>query len=73
MSDAEKPKNVTYSAPVGSIDLRAFNDDGDAYEIYACTDCLPWYAEVVTIEGEILVREWHAIDCQQFQALISDD
>ncbi|MFE7780286.1 hypothetical protein [Streptomyces nigrescens] len=74
MSDAPQHKpNVTYTAPVGSIDLRAFNDDGDPYEIYACHDCLPWYAEVVIVEGEVLVREWHAVDCPQFQALLTDD
>ncbi|MFD7945639.1 hypothetical protein [Streptomyces sp. NPDC059744] len=64
--------DVTYRALVGSVDLRAFDDDGNSYEINACHDCLPWHAEVAVVEGEILVREWHAIDCPQFQQLIQD-
>ncbi|MFE6892008.1 hypothetical protein [Streptomyces sp. NPDC057694] len=63
---------VTYRAPVGSVDLRAFDDDGNSYEIRPCHDCLPWHAEVVKVEGEVLVREWHAVDCPQFQDLIRD-
>ncbi|MFF8840569.1 hypothetical protein [Streptomyces sp. NPDC015130] len=67
-----KPK-TTLDAPVGSVDLAAFADDGTAYEIFACHYCLPWHAEVVVVEGEILVREWHAVDCQDFQELIDGD
>ncbi|MFD9047217.1 hypothetical protein [Streptomyces zaomyceticus] len=63
-------QDVTYRAPVGSVDLQVFDDDGNAYEIYACHDCLPWHAEVVIVDGEILVREWHAVGCSQFQELI---
>ncbi|MEU5092943.1 hypothetical protein [Streptomyces sp. NPDC021356] len=29
-----------------------------------------WHAEVVLIAGEVLIREWHAIGCPQFQELI---
>ncbi|WP_405683062.1 hypothetical protein [Streptomyces sp. NBC_00057] len=73
MTDVERRKsNVTYSAPVGSVDLAAFQDDGTPYEIWACDDCLPWHAEVVRVEREILVREWHAVDCPQFQDLVAD-
>ncbi|WP_331764430.1 hypothetical protein [Streptomyces anulatus] len=72
MSDAGKRKpNVTYNAPIGSVDLVAFKEDGTSYEIWACLDCLPWHAELVRVEGELLVREWHAVDCPQFQNLIS--
>ncbi|WP_199826331.1 hypothetical protein [Streptomyces sp. SBT349] len=39
--------DCTYRAPVRSVDLAAFMDDGTAYEIYACHDSLPWHAEVV--------------------------
>ena len=51
--------NITYSAPIGSIDLAAFNTAGEPYEIHPCADCLPWYAEVVIDPetSEILVRE----------------
>lgn len=70
---SERKPDVTRSAPVGSVDLRAFDDDGSPYEIQACLDCYPWYAEVALAEGEILVREWHAVDCPTFQRLIADD
>ncbi|MFI6530172.1 hypothetical protein [Streptomyces uncialis] len=69
---ADRPQDTTYRAPVGSVDLSAFDDNGNAYEIHACHDCLPWYAEVALVEGEILVREWHAVGCPQFQQLIQD-
>ncbi|RVX41128.1 hypothetical protein EDD27_3597 [Nonomuraea polychroma] len=72
----EPPKNrkpnTIYSAPVGSIDLAAFQDDGTPYEIWPCHDCLAWHAEVVTVDGQVLVREWHAIDCEHFQELLRD-
>ena len=72
MSAAEQRKpNVTYSAPVGSIDLPAFEEGGTPYEIWPCQDCLPWHAQVVVIDGEVLVREWHAIDCPQLQDLLT--
>ncbi|MFE1782699.1 hypothetical protein ACFW9F_08955 [Streptomyces sp. NPDC059506] len=64
--------DVTYRAAVGPVDLKAFDDDGNSYEIRACHDCLPRNAEVVIIAGEVLVREWHAIRCPQFQELIKD-
>ncbi|MEU3520310.1 hypothetical protein ABZ770_34435 [Streptomyces sp. NPDC006654] len=73
MSDEGNEPNVTYSAPVGSIDLVAFKEDDTPHEIWPCGDCLPWHAEVVRVDGEILVREWHAVDCPQFRELLSED
>jgi hypothetical protein len=37
--------------------------------------CLPWHAEVVRDPetDEILIREWHAVECEVFQELIEDD
>lgn len=73
---AQSPRpNVTFSAPIGSVDLRAFNDDGDPCEVVACPDCLPWRAEVARDpeSNEIVVREWHAVECPLFQELIQDD
>ncbi|MGV9503567.1 hypothetical protein ACWDQ0_35405 [Streptomyces sp. NPDC003642] len=71
MAEGSDPQqDVTYRAPMGSVDLKAFDDDGNSYEIYACHDCLPWHAEVVVVDGEVLVREWHAVGCPQFQNLI---
>ncbi|MEU9917814.1 hypothetical protein [Streptomyces sp. NPDC051001] len=73
MAEGSDPQqDVTYRAPVGFVDFKAFDDDGNSYEIRACDDCLPWYAEVVFMAGEILVREWHAVGCPQFQELIRD-
>ncbi|KOU62677.1 hypothetical protein ADK90_19300 [Streptomyces sp. XY413] len=69
---SDSDRDVTYRAPVGCVDLRAFDNEGNAYEIYACRDCLPWHAEVAIGEGEILVREWHAVGCPQFKELIED-
>ncbi|MFF7335474.1 hypothetical protein [Streptomyces sp. NPDC008150] len=74
MTEASAPRpNTNRDAPVGSIDMRALQDDGTPYEIWPCHHCLPWHAEVVVDEGEIIVREWHAFDCELFQELLSDD
>jgi hypothetical protein len=74
MSRAWEQK-TTYDAPVGSVDLAAFDDDGTAYEIWPCDECLPWHAEVVVEEDYVFVREWHAVACARFQDLMrrSDD
>ncbi|WP_030757423.1 hypothetical protein [Streptomyces sp. NRRL F-5135] len=73
MAEGSDPQqDVTYRAPVGSVDLKAFDEDGNSYEIRACHDCLQWYAEVVVVAGEVLVREWHAVGRPQFQELIPD-
>ncbi len=63
---------VTYDAPIGSVDLAAFRDDGTAYDIWPCSTCLPWHAEVVISDGDVLVREWHAVGCPNFQDLVRD-
>ncbi|BBY09997.1 hypothetical protein [Mycobacterium marseillense] len=66
--------DITFHAPIAPVDLRAFNEVGEAYEIVACPECLPWRAEVVTDPqtNEILVREWHAVECTLFRELIAD-
>ncbi|WP_336794135.1 hypothetical protein [Gordonia malaquae] len=66
-------RNVTYTAPVGSIDMPAFDDSGQAYTISPCLECLPWHIEVVLNDvdsGEVMVREWHAVDCPVFKELL---
>ncbi len=63
---------MTFSAPVGSIDLPAEAEDGTPYEIWPCPDCLPWHAEVIGTGDRVVVREWHAIDCPQFQEVVSN-
>jgi hypothetical protein len=73
VSDEQRKPDTTRSAPIGSVDLAAFKDDGTPHEIWPCHDCLTWHAEVVQADGNILVREWHAFDCPQFQELISED
>jgi hypothetical protein len=74
MSDDERRPNVTDSAPVGCVDVPAFDPEGNSYEITACPYCLPWRAELVRDPetDEILVREWHAVDCGLFRDLIDD-
>lgn len=68
----ERKPNTARNAPVGSVDMLAFQKDGTPYEIWPCDHCLPWHAEVVRSEGEIIVREWHAVDCPLFQELLED-
>lgn len=63
--------NKTYSAPVGSIDLAAEQDDGTPYTIWPCGECLPWHAEVIYDGDQVFVREWHAVDCPAFQELLT--
>ncbi|MFI6411844.1 hypothetical protein [Streptomyces sp. NPDC050585] len=71
MADDSTP-SVNLSAPVGSVDLGALDDEGNPYEIWPCHDCLPWHAEVILVEGVVLVREWHAVDCPQFRDLVKN-
>ena len=64
-------RNITLRAPVGTVDLAAFDDDGEPYEIHACSHCLPWHAEVhIDGDGSVFVREWHAVECEEFEELI---
>lgn len=63
------------NAPVVPIDFDSGIDDDEPYEISGCNTCLPWHAEVVrSVENpdEILVREWHAVDCETLAFLLSD-
>lgn len=72
MPEVRRP-TVTFTAPIGSIDLAAFNADGEAYEIWPCQNCLRFHAEVVLDDdGNVFVREWHAVECAQFIELTSD-
>ena len=65
MQPREPRRDTTFTAPVGSVNLAAFDDDGEPYEIHACDHCLPWHAEVhLDDDGAIFVREWHAVECQ---------
>jgi hypothetical protein len=68
----DRRPNVNFTAPIGSIDLDAADEDGEPYEIRACRWCLPWYAEVRRDDdGNVFVREWHAVDCEYFQELLA--
>ncbi|MFK0229885.1 hypothetical protein ACIQUL_29430 [Streptomyces sp. NPDC090303] len=65
----------TDQAPVGCVglqcvDRRAFDEDGNPHEIHACHACLPWHAEVVLVDGETRVREWHAVGCPRLLELV---
>lgn len=63
------PRDLTYRAPIGSVDLLA---EG---EFWPCSDCLPWHFEVVRRFGtdEFFVREWHAVDCPTFRILLDEE
>jgi hypothetical protein len=66
-----KRRNVGYTAPIGSVDMAAFDADGEPYEITGCHYCAPWHAEVhIDDDGQVFVREWHAVECEEFEALI---
>jgi hypothetical protein len=71
MSPSRRP-HVTNDAPVGSVDLNAHDEDGNPYQIWPCLDCYPWHAEVVREGEDLVVREWHAIECPQLVGLIGD-
>lgn len=63
-------RNTTFDGPVGCVDLAAFDDDNQPYQIHACHSCLPWHAEVIRDDdGTIGIREWHAIECPEFEEL----
>jgi hypothetical protein len=66
---------ITYDAPVGCVDLPAFERDGEPFSLWPCTECLPWHAEVIWHEEkqQTMTREWHAIGCPHFQDLIADE
>lgn len=54
----ERRPRVNLHAPVLPFDYPA-----DGEPIWPCHDCLPWHVEVVVEEDQVLVREWHAVDC----------
>jgi hypothetical protein len=72
MSPHDRRPKLTYDAPIGSIDLAAEDDNGDAYQVWPCTQCLPWHAEVIRDGDQIGIREWHAIDCPDFKELLAN-
>lgn len=70
----ELPKrpDIGYTAPIGCIDLAAFDENGEPYEITGCHYCAPWHAEVhIDEDGDVFVREWHAVECEAFQELVN--
>jgi hypothetical protein len=72
MAADEHRRNTTYTAPIGCVDLAAFDDQGEPYQIHACEGCLPWHAEVIIDDdGEVFIREWHAVECHVFEELIN--
>lgn len=69
---ADRP-NTNYSAPILSVDLTPWEQDGTPIEVWPCNDCLPWHIEVVTDEDdEVWVREWHAAECPTFKELLGE-
>ncbi|MFF2235734.1 hypothetical protein [Streptomyces anulatus] len=69
MAEGSDPQqDVTYQAPVGSVDLTAFDDEGNSFEIHAFHDCLPRHAEVIVVAAK--PRQGAA--CHRMPALIRD-
>jgi hypothetical protein len=71
-SPRDRKPDLTYAAPVAWIDLAADEDDGTPCEIWPCNDCLPWHIEVIQEDGNVYIREWHAVDCPLFQDLLKN-
>jgi hypothetical protein len=66
-----RKRRNTYRAPIGSVDLPAFDEDGEPYEIRPCSFCLPWYVEVhFDDDGGVFVREWHAVECVELEEML---
>jgi hypothetical protein len=62
--------NVSESAPLGYVELAAFERDGTPISFRPCRECAPsWRAEVMNKDGFVLVREWHAADCEALRML----
>ena len=63
-----KKPDLTYHAPVGSVDLA-----GEGWDIWPCSSCLPWHLEIIRDPETdfIYAREWHAVDCPEFIDLLA--
>lgn len=73
MQPGKRRRHTTYSAAIGSVDLAVFDENGEPYEIHGCNFCLPWHAEVhIGDDGQVFIREWHAVECEAFEELIND-
>lgn len=69
--EGRKRRN-TYTDPIGCVDRAAFDDNGEPYEIHGCHYCQSWHAEVhIDEDSEVFVREWHAVECEEFEKLIN--
>lgn len=72
MEPGQRRRDTTYAAPIGCVDLAAFDEDGEPYEIHGCDYCLPWHAEVhIDDDGDVFIREWHAVECEAFEELVN--
>lgn len=58
--------DLTYRAPILSVDLDPFG-----WEIWPCTECLPWPVEFVQNEHGYWAREWHAAECPVLRELLN--
>jgi len=72
MEPGQRRRDTTYTAPIGCVDLAAFDENGEPYEIHGCDYCLPWHAEVhIDDDGDVFIREWHAVECEAFEELVN--
>ena len=61
-------------AELAPYELAVFDDDGDPLPIWPCRSCEPWHIEVVLRgDGDVIAREWHAVDCPHLFAISTED
>ena len=58
---------------LAAFELFSSSDLNAMVQIHPCRDCEPWYVEVQPHHGQVLVREWHDVDCAHLQTLLADD
>ena len=66
--DPPRRRRILNDAPVLPFEYLADDDP-----IWPCTQCLPWHVEVILRDGEVIVREWHAIECANLLEAFGDE
>ena len=70
---AERTGADPRSNGLASLDLAAFDEDRQSLPIWPCRHCRRWHAEAVETVDGLVIREWHAADCQHFIALMTEE
>jgi hypothetical protein len=42
-------------------------------QIQPCGDCDVWFVEARPHAGQVVVREWHDVDCPHLRTLLADE